>query len=782
MSVIRLPLTMRLLTLLVVALLWSAPASAQQLTIGIAGCEVTYSTWSLITDPDDATKIVGIAYRREDGLPVEARCPDLQVFAQEIDYWEPDDRLDLRGQVVFQQGGTRIAAVAGQFHRRTQTARFETASGTLQLTDRQVDRSLFGSMEPEAFFTAELIEKIGARQYRLTNATFSTCVQPSRRWQITSSKLTFTVDRYAIMHNARLEVKDVSLLYVPLFYFPIREDNRATGFLMPSYGSSTFRGFTLSNAFFWAINRSTDATIYHDWFTRSGQGMGADFRYVGHAGSAGNVRLYAINDKALFADDGETLVTPSRRSYEFRGNLVQALPARLRLQGRADFFTDITTQQLYQRDLAAFTQRSSSFGMDVSGTWGRIRASAQAERNDVYYGTSASSYRTLPKVHFSVAEAPIGRTRISLGGGMDAVGLVRIPDVDTPEVRDEIFRTDGQVRLRMPSVSLGSALAFRGSLLARRTDWNARRDPETGARVEAPLSRQLLEGDVSATGPTFSRIYNTAGSAWLERVKHVIEPSVRLMRRSAFEAFNEVLALDPGVDFIVGGVTQVSYGITNRIQGRVRQGDGAASVLRELATLDISQSYYSDQSAAIYDGLSSTSFGPQYTQLPPPSNFSPVRVALNLTPTPGVGGQFGVEYDTRFRAVRNYRASASITQSWADFSGSWAKQQVIPGLQGYDDPRYANHYLSFSSRLKKPGGGASLAYSTFVDILNSRFAQHRFGAFYNAQCCGVAMDYVVVDLSHYGLRNDKRFSLSFSLAGIGSFVNPLGVFGNNGRQ
>ncbi len=779
MSVIRLPLTMRLLTLLVVALLWSTTVSAQQVTP--TGCEVIYSTWSLLTDPDDATKIVGIAYRRDEGLPVEVRCPGVQVFAQEIDYWVSDERLDLRGQVVFQQGGTRIAAVTGQFLRRTQTARFETASGTLQLTDQQLDRTLFGSMEPEASFTADLIEKTGPRTYRLTNATFSTCVQPSRRWQIESSTITFTVDRYAIMQNARLQVKDVSVFYVPLFYFPIREDNRATGFLMPAYGSSTFRGFTLSNAFFWAINRSADATIYHDWFARSGQGMGADFRYVGHAGSAGNVRFYGINEKALFADDGVTPVTPAKRSYEFRGNLTQALPAGLRLQGSANFFTDITTQQLYQTELSAFTQRSSYFGMNVTGAWGRLRASAQAERNDIYYGTAASSYRTLPKVNLSVSESPIGRTKVSVGGSLDAIGLVRIPDVDNPEVRDEMFRTDGRVTMRAP-VSFGSALSLTTTVSARRTDWNASRDPETGARIEAPISRQLFEAQVQARGPVFSRIYNMGNNAWLERVKHVIEPSVTVKRTSSFDRFDEVLPLDPSVDLVVGGVTQVSYGISNSIHARVRQGGGAPSAVRQLASLDIGQSYYSDQTAAIYDGLSSTSFGQQNTLLPPPSNFSPVRLSLNLWPTPTSSGQFGLEYDTRFRAVRSYRASASINQAYLDFSGSWSKQQVIPGLQGYDDPRYANHYLSFSSRLKKPGGGASLVYSTAVDILNSRFAQHRFGAFYNAQCCGVAVDYVVVDLSHYGLRNDKRFSLSFSLAGIGTFVNPLGVFGNNGRQ
>ena len=57
-------------------------------------------------------------------------------------------------------------------------------------------------------------------------------------------------------------------MYLPIIYYPIKDDDRATGFLLPTYGSSTLRGQAISNAFFWAIGRSQDATFFHDWFTQ----------------------------------------------------------------------------------------------------------------------------------------------------------------------------------------------------------------------------------------------------------------------------------------------------------------------------------------------------------------------------------------------------------------------------------------------------------------------------------------------------------------------------------
>ena len=87
-------------------------------------------------------------------------------------------------------------------------------------------------------------------------------------------------------------------MYLPLFYYPIQEDDRATGFLIPTYGASTIKGQTLSNAFFWAINRSHDATIFHDWFSKTGQGVGGEYRYVLAPGSQGNSTVQFIDEKA----------------------------------------------------------------------------------------------------------------------------------------------------------------------------------------------------------------------------------------------------------------------------------------------------------------------------------------------------------------------------------------------------------------------------------------------------------------------------------------------------
>ena len=752
--------------LLGAALAWPAPAAAQ---ITIGGCQAVFTEWN---DSPDKTRS---ELRGRPGNPVEVRCPDMLLIADEIDYLTSEDRVIVRGSVVFQQEGTRIAANRGEMNIKTRTGFFENANGTLQLTDRKIDKTLFGTQEPEAIFSANRIEKTGPRTYKLTGAVFSACVQPNRRWEITASHLTFTVDKYAILRGAVLKVKEVPILYLPIFYYPIQEDNRATGFLMPSYGSSSFRGFTLSNAFFWAINRSHDATIYHDWFASSGQQFGADYRYVAGANSRGDASVSTIREKEQVGVNG-TVTSAARQSFAVRGNISQTLPGRIRFQARADYFTDVTAQQLYQVDLAAFSRRSRYFGADASGNWGRIRFYAQAERSDVFYGSSAASNRFKPRASLSLSEAPIAGTRITLGGSLDTINAERFDDLDRPETRVAVKRHDGQMTLRIP-LAIGSALSFNGSVMVRRTEWNTSRDPVTGKFVDIPLRRNLVEMRARMTGPKFTRVFNTPGNGYSDRFKHVIEPSVTVTRTSAFDQFSQVVQFDH-VDTILGGDTKVTYGIVNRLYARVRQGEGPRAA-HEMMNVEVSQTYYSNSLAASYDQNYQSSFGNLYSYQPPPSKLSPLRGTINVMPTAAMGGKFTVEYDTQYRAVRNYSASVNTSGSALDLNANWTKRQVIPGLAGYSNPLNADHFISVSTRARKPSGGASFGYSMTYDVLRERMLQQRIGVVYNAQCCGVAVDYAVTNLKHLGLRNDRKFSLSLTLAGVGSFSNLLGAFGNN---
>jgi LPS-assembly protein len=760
------------------AILLSPNHASAQLTTG--GCSPR-SLFSAVSDvKDEATgRLIRREMRGKPGAPVEVRCGETLLIADELDYLIEENRYIMRGSVVYQQGGTRIAAAHAEYDNKTKLGFFEKASGTLQLTDRQVDRTLFGHQEPEAIFLAERIEKVGPQKYKLTNAIFTACVQPTRRWEVTADSLTFTVDKYAIMKGATLRVKDVPALYLPIFYYPIQEDGRATGFLMPSYGQSSFRGFTLSNAFFWAISRSQDATLYHDWFTSSGQGYGADYRYVGGSNSRGDARFYMINEKATFTDGG-TLISPSRRSYEARGNISQSLPGRIRFQAQADYFTDVTTQQLYQVDLESFSRRSRYLRADLSANYGRLRLWVQGERNDVFYGASSvASLRHQPRTNVSLSQAPLFGTKITFSAGVDTTNAVRYEDVSKPESRLDVFRSDATATITAP-LRLGSALSFNSSVTVRQTDWDVSRNVVTGAIEDVPLTRRLVETRLSMRGPVFSRVFNTPGNGYAERFKHVIEPRVEVRRTSAFDRFQEVVQLD-GVDTVIGGVTQVTYGIDNTLLARVRKTDGPPQP-QTFLRLSLNQTYYTNKLAASYDQQYQSSFNNLYSYTPPPSNFSPVKADLSFTPSEALGGQFGLEFDTQFRAIRQYTASFRTAYPVIDFNANWTKRRVIPGLIGFDNPAGADHFLSGAIRLNRPGGGGSIGYSTTYDVLRERMLQQRFTGFYNAQCCGVAVDYAVTNLGHLGLRNDKRFSISLSLAGIGSFTNPLGVFGNNGIQ
>ena len=52
-----------------------------------------------------------------------------------------------------------------------------------------------------------------------------------------------------------------SRLLFPWFYHPLKREPRKSGFLLPSPGHNSLRGFYLGAGYFWAINRSYDADL-----------------------------------------------------------------------------------------------------------------------------------------------------------------------------------------------------------------------------------------------------------------------------------------------------------------------------------------------------------------------------------------------------------------------------------------------------------------------------------------------------------------------------------------
>ncbi|HZB24586.1 MAG TPA: putative LPS assembly protein LptD, partial [Vicinamibacterales bacterium] len=229
-------------------------------------------------------------------IPVQLDCKDMQFMANFVETFHDKDVVVAQGDVVFESSGTRISADRMEFNMKTRTGTFYNASGIAAAP---------GASEPgmaelgaaDAYFWGDEIHKLGPKKYRLVRGNFTTCVQPTPRWDIGSGAITINLDDYALLTNSVFRVKGVPVMYLPLFYYPIQEDDRATGFLIPTYGASTLKGQTLSNAFFWAIARSHDATLFHDWFSKAGQGYGGEYRYVLAPGSHGQSTVQFLDQK-----------------------------------------------------------------------------------------------------------------------------------------------------------------------------------------------------------------------------------------------------------------------------------------------------------------------------------------------------------------------------------------------------------------------------------------------------------------------------------------------------
>ena len=117
----------------------------------------------------------------------------------------------------------------------------------------------------------------------------------------------------------------------------------------------------------------------------------------------------------------------------------------------------------------------------------------------------------------------------------------------------------------------------------------------------------------------------------------------------------------------------------------------------------------------------------------------------------------------------------------AQFTGGWSRRPFIPGLRGNEEGN-ATHFLNTSVGVRPFDGRVQGRYEINLDIRNRALLQQRILLSYSAQCCGVNVDYQTFSFAHLpGVSSptDRRFGISFTLAGIGSFSNPFGSFGNN---
>src|SRR5579872_615173 len=530
---------------------------------------------------------------------------DVKLYADEAELFRDEHRLVLTGNVVLRQGNNQISGERADFDTETHLGTFYHATGFATLQPQKpppprpgvaVPPPPTNQPPPTVFFFGDEVEKVGLRKYKITNGGFTTCVQPTPRWDLHADTVILNIEHYTVLRNAVLNAKGVPMLYLPILYYPTKRDQRATGFLLPTYGVTSLRGQSIHNAFFWAIDRSQDATIMHDWFSKAGQGVGSEYRYNFGGGSDGAISAY---DEPIPADTGGGAAS---RQYKITGGANQLLPFGFRARAQVSYFSSVVANQTFDTNVLSTTNSQRSFGGNIVGSFQNYSVNVTANHTEFFYDLNDSTISgNWPQINVSRSERPLFGSDVYFSATGEYARLLQEskslqPDAaGNPQLVDNdqgLTRFDIRPQIRYPFkkwqwFTVNTSVGVRDTYYTRSYDLTAT-DPSTNQPcvpdngtcpiISQGLNRRYFTVQAQMLGPAFNRIFDTPDNRYAEKFKHSVEPYLNVTYISPIANFEQIVR--SGTDVVVGGV-QYNYGVNNRFYAKRRGAPGQPSLDRK---------------------------------------------------------------------------------------------------------------------------------------------------------------------------------------------------------
>ena len=288
------------------------------------------------------------------GRAPDRPCPDREITlerdaevtrggttlnADRADYDIVDDRVKASGNV-------RLKRFKDRFTGDDLNLKLDTGEG-------YIDNPTYHLEMRNAQGKAERIDFESDDQAVVHNGTYSTCEAPDQDWYLSSRTINLDSGRdIGTAERAVLYFKGVPLLASPYMSFPL-SDQRKTGFLPPTFGTSNRNGIEVSTPYYINIAPNRDLTLYPRMISQRGLQLGANARYLGD-GYSGQTRAEGLlNDSQTGQSRGALTLLHNQRlapSLSFNANVNMASDD----QYPNDFPHSITNsrQRLLARDLS----------------------------------------------------------------------------------------------------------------------------------------------------------------------------------------------------------------------------------------------------------------------------------------------------------------------------------------------------------------------------------------------------------------------------------------------
>ncbi|MCA1573350.1 MAG: hypothetical protein LC770_02180 [Acidobacteria bacterium] len=219
---------------------------------------------------------------------VDARIGTYRLQADKVTVYETTNKVIAEGNVVFDQGDQqRITGTRAEWNYRTKTGFFIDSTG---FTNQTQDGT-------RIYFTADRVEKVSLDTIVATSVQVTACDEDVPKWSFFAKRAKIKTGDRVRVYSPRLRIKDVPIFYLPYASVSIKQRDRASGFLTPTFGGSGEKGFRLSNSYYQTLGRSADVTLRNDLYAQRGVGIGADLRTRANSRSYFNAGFYTVFDR-----------------------------------------------------------------------------------------------------------------------------------------------------------------------------------------------------------------------------------------------------------------------------------------------------------------------------------------------------------------------------------------------------------------------------------------------------------------------------------------------------
>jgi LPS-assembly protein len=730
---------------------------------------------------------------------VDARIGTYRLQADKVTTYDARNLVVADGNVVFDQGDQqRITGSHAEWNYRTKTGFFVNATGYTNQTNDGT----------RMYFVADRVERINLTTIVLTNVEITACDEERPKWSFRAHKARIKTGDRARITSPTFRVKGVPVIYMPYASISLKQIDRASGFLTPTFSVSGEKGFRFSDAYYLTMGRSADLTLRGDVFTSRGLGIGGDLRARANSRSFFNMGFYAVKDRILGPKADAT--HPDQGGSSFYIDAVHYFGNGFLAAAAVNVTSSLTFRQIFSDSIQQAISPEERSQVFLNKNYHAYSFNVRMNSQATSLPNSRIRIRELPSVSIDRRPSPFPWLRkipiyYTLEGSADGVSRKETPTdvglflieagrlpIETPSV---VQRLDLHPDVILPLSFAGWNVTVTAG--ARATYYSNSIDPTTQLVSSRDVIRGYGEFELDVRPPALARNYHRSDGSILFR--HVIEPYVIYRRVSGIDNFNQILRFDY-VDAIAD-TNEIEYGVANRFFTRrstetvgkkaaqeAREKKSLATQPYEALSITIRGKYFFDPTfgGALIPGRRNQ-FDPidtlsAFTYGAVPRRFSPLNIDVRYRPSAALFADFRSDIDTHGGGLRAMAASAGLNRSLIQLYSTFyytRAVELVPSLLQFANPagrepgtlRGSQWSPSIFLGNHERGlfGGASL----FFDFQKHPFAAGSRALIsstvtigYTWKCCMItAQDFTF----NVGLRNENRIVFAFRLNGIGTF-------------